>query len=148
MDENRVDLSTTFVRMTELKPEDGAEELANSQNMQPYLRLALAVAEKQALNKAIADLAALPLEQRYIWRVVSALKWAFADYDSLNIVADCKTLSPEQLNAIDDLVKNRPVQFCLFISALYGDSQMEQMMLSAIRTAKSLESPEPTEVVK
>jgi hypothetical protein len=29
--------------------------------------------------------AELPLEKRYVWRVASTLKWAFADYDSANI---------------------------------------------------------------
>ncbi len=41
---------------------------------------------------------ALPLEKRYAWRVASALKWAFADFENLNVVADRRTLSQEDLN--------------------------------------------------
>ena len=32
----------------------------------------------------IEALAALPLEERYVWRVASALKWAFADLETLS----------------------------------------------------------------
>jgi hypothetical protein len=32
----------------------------------------------------------LPLEKRYVWRVASALKWGFADFDNVNVNADRK----------------------------------------------------------
>jgi hypothetical protein len=37
----------------------------------------------------------LPLEKRYVWRIASALKWAFADCDDMNVDADRRTMSVE-----------------------------------------------------
>lgn len=50
---------------------------------------------------AIEELAALPLEKRYVWRVASALRWAF-------------------------------------VSTLFGQKQMELMMLSAIKNTRAM----------
>ena len=82
------------------------------------------------------EIAALPLEKRYVWRVVSALKWAFTDYDSLGIAADRETLSPEDRIKVTGFLEFRPVQFCLFLKSLLGDGEMERMMTSAIAHAK------------
>jgi hypothetical protein len=85
---------------------------------------------------ALEKLAALPLKQRYTWRVASALKWAFSDLETLNVEADCQTMSPDDQSRLAELLKNRPLQFCLFMSALFGQDRMEQLMVSAIRSAK------------
>jgi len=37
----------------------------------------------------------LPQEDRYIWRVLSALKSGSADFDTMNVAVDRKTLGPE-----------------------------------------------------
>ena len=44
------------------------------------------------LSLTLKEVAALPLEKRYVWRVASTLKWAFADFDSMNMEADRQTL--------------------------------------------------------
>jgi hypothetical protein len=58
----------------DLKTEEGAEDLTDSPAMRPYVRLAEAVMTHQGLKEAVAEIAELPLEQRYLWRVLSALK--------------------------------------------------------------------------
>ena len=60
-----------------LRQEDGASELATSPDMQPYLRLIKAGLQDQDTNPHMEEIAKLPLEKRYAWRVASALKWAF-----------------------------------------------------------------------
>jgi hypothetical protein len=65
--------------------EDGAHELATSANMQPYIRLAMALLQDVDATRQLDEVAALPLEKRYIWRVASALKWGFADFDDVNV---------------------------------------------------------------
>jgi hypothetical protein len=40
----------------------------------------------------LTALAELPLEERYVWRVVSALKWAFCDLDTES--ANCRPSYP------------------------------------------------------
>ena len=68
--------------------------------------------------------------------MTSALKWAFADFDSLTVEADRQTLSPEDRKQLVELLRHRPLQFCLFLSGLFGQKQMELMMVSAIRNAR------------
>ena len=121
----------------ELKGEPGAAELAESPDMEPYIRFAMSAIQSQDLKPALDEIAGLPLEKRYVWRVVSALKWAFADYDSLSIAADRESLSSEDKEKIMDLVMVRPYQFCLFLEAFFGDDLMENVMTSAIVSAKA-----------
>jgi hypothetical protein len=104
--------------------------------MKPYMRLAMAMMGGKDTGPAIEELAALPLEKRYIWRIASALKWAFADFDTLTVEADRQTLSPEDKERLLGLLEHRPLQFCLFLSALFGEQKMLLMMVSAIRNAK------------
>jgi hypothetical protein len=84
---------------------------------------------------AIEVLAALPLEKRYVWRVASALKWAFVDFDSLTVEADRQTISPEDRQQLVDILKHRPLQF---LSTLFGQKEMELMMLSAIKNTRAM----------
>jgi hypothetical protein len=49
----------------DLKTEEGAEDLTDSPAMRPYVRLAEAVMSHQGLKEAVAEIADLPLEQRY-----------------------------------------------------------------------------------
>ena len=128
------------VPIRNFKTEEGAEELINSAMMQPYVRLAEAVVTHQGIQEAVAEIADLPLEERYLWRVLSALKWGFADFDNVNVVIDRKTLRPEDREKVVDLIKHRPVQFCMFLKALLGEEAMEEMMTKAINVAKKVPS--------
>jgi hypothetical protein len=119
-----------------LKSEDGAEELVRSEQMRPYVKATEALLAKHGLKDAIAEISRLPLEERYVWRVLSALKWGFADFDSVNVAIDRKTLSPDDRKRVAELIAHRPVQFCLFLKALVGDEAMEEMMTQAISVAK------------
>jgi len=42
----------------------------------------------------------------------------FADSETMNVEADRKTLSIEDRSRLLDLLQHRPLQFCLFLSAL------------------------------
>ena len=120
------------VPIRDLKAEPEAEDLIDSPAMEPYVKLALAVMGHKDAGPAVEAIAALPLEKRYTWRVTSALKWAFADFENLNVVADRRTLSQEDLDTLVDLLKFRPLQFCLFLSALFGEERMEKLMSSSV----------------
>ena len=117
-----------------MEPE--AEALLESAAMEPYMNLAIAVMGGKDTRPAIEKLAELPLEERYVWRVASALKWAFADLETLNIAADRKTISPADRSRLTELLQLRPLQLCLFLSALFGQKQMELLMISAIKNAR------------
>ena len=63
--------------ISEIHSEAGAQDLVQSERMKPYLAFLKAQMAGQDTEPYLVALAALPLEERYVWRVVSALKWAF-----------------------------------------------------------------------
>jgi hypothetical protein len=128
--------SAKRIPIRDLHVESGAEELLQSAAMEPYRNFAMAVMGGKNNGPAIEALATLPLEERYVWRVASALKWAFADLETLSVEADRQTLSPEDRERLIELLQHRPLQFCLFLSALLGQKQMEMLMISAIKNAR------------
>jgi len=67
--------------------------LATSLDTQPYLRLITAGMQDRDPTPHIEEIAAMPLEKRYVWRVTSALKWAFADLKTVSVNLDRETLS-------------------------------------------------------
>ena len=127
--------------ISDIHSEDGAQELVRSERMKPYLALMKAQIGGQDTEPYLAALAALPLEERYVWRVTSALKWAFCDLDTENAIADVRTLSEEDLKKVVEPLSLRAIQFCLFVNALIGEDATERIMQHALRCAK--ESSEP-----
>jgi hypothetical protein len=125
-----------LIPIGDLVSEDGAHELATSEDMQPYLRLAIAILRDTDPTRELNDVASLPLEKRYIWRVASALKSGFADFDDVNVETDRATISQVDLEKVLNLLKFRPAQFCLFLKALVGTEQMERIMVEAMAIAK------------
>jgi hypothetical protein len=93
------------------------------------------------IAKDLAALAALPLEERYVWRVISALKWAFCDLDTETAIADLHTLSEADLKRVVEPLSLRAIQFCMFVNSLIGEDATERIVQHALRCAK--ESPEP-----
>ena len=77
----------------------------------------------------------MPLADRYIWRIASALKWAFADFDSSTVALDRDLMPDVQREEIDELLRTRPTQLALMLNALYGEEKMERAMLEAVANA-------------
>lgn len=123
------------IRLADLKTEPGAEELLQSDAMQPYMALAEAVVTGGDLTPHIKRIAALPLTKKYVWRVTAALRSAFADYDTLSAQADLATCSKADLNAVTEDLPIRAIQLCLFTKALLGQSSMEWIVSEAIHVA-------------
>ena len=131
----------TRMPINELRQEDGAHELATSPGMEPYLNFAVALMQGADPTAELEAIRQLPVEKRYTWRVASALKWGFADFDDLGVDADRQTLSPEDLANVMDLLKFRPMQFCIFLKTLVGADEMVRMMrmmVEAIKVAKQV----------
>ena len=121
--------------------EDGAHELACSEKMKPYLALFKAQSSGKDTEPFLAALAALPLEERYVWRVISALKWAFCDLETESAIADFRTLSEEDRVKVAQPLILRATQFCLFVNALLGEEATERIMLNALRSIKKSSAP-------
>ena len=67
---------------------------------------------------------------------MSALKWAFCDLETENVLADLKTLSEDDLKLVGEPIALRAIQFSLFVKALLGQDSAEQIMLRATRILK------------
>lgn len=124
------------VGLESLKMEDGARELMSAPEMQSYLSHIEAVMTQGDVDAALREIAALPLDQRYVWRVASALKLGVADIEDWNVVVDRKTLSQEDADKVMQLLRFRPTQFCMFLKALLGAETMERIMAQTIANAK------------
>src|SRR6266404_685487 len=105
------DQNFKVVPVESLKMEDGAKELMSAPEMQPYLRYIEAAMLGGDVAPSLREVAELPLEKRYVWRVASALKWGFADFEDWNVVVD-RTLKPEDAAKLMQLLRFRPIQFC------------------------------------
>ena len=124
--------SPKYIPIDALRAESGSEELVNSESMKPYMELLIAKMGGRDTSRALAALAALPLEQRYVWRVISALKWGLCDLETENVAADIATLSEQDLKSVAEPLALRAMQFALFVKALVGDTQGREIMLQAI----------------
>jgi hypothetical protein len=124
--------SPKYIPIDALRVELGSEELVNSESMKPYMELLVAKMGGRDTSRALAALAALPLEQRYVWRVISALKWGLCDLETENVSADIATLSEQDLKSVAEPLALRAMQFALFVKALVGDTQGREIMLQAI----------------
>ncbi len=131
--------------INEIYSEDGAQELVRSEKMKPYLAILKAQMAGQDAEPYLEALAALPLEERYVWRVVSALKWAFCDLETENAIIDFRTLSENDRVKVAEPLILRATQFCLFVNALLGEEATERIMQNALRCAKESSAPDSGE---
>jgi len=127
------------IPIKDLVSEEGAHELASSPDMEPYLDLIVATMQGADVKPALEALSKLPLEKRYVWRVASAMKWGFADFDTEPVAADRDAMNSEDFGKLMELLKHRPLQFCMFLTALIGAEAMERVMAEAIAIAKQVE---------
>ena len=135
------DRKITSLPISEIHTEAGSQELVSSERMKPYLAIIKAQMGGQDTEPYLSTLAALPLEERYVWRVISALKWAFCDLDTESAIADLHTLSEEDLKKVVEPLKLRTIQLCLFVNALVGDDATERIVQHALRCAKESSVP-------
>jgi len=130
------DRNFKLVPIDSLNIEDGAKELMSAPEMQPYLRFIEAALSEGDVDGSLEEIAKLPLEKRYVWRVASALKWGFADFEDWSVNADRRTLSEEDTAKLMQLLRFRPIQFCMFLKALVGAEEMERLMMHGMAVAK------------
>ena len=88
-------MEATKVPLREIKIDPLAHELATSQGTKPYLECLIKAYRNNAvgLEAALEVIRDLPLEKRYTWRVFSAVKWAFADFEDEYVALDLPHIS-------------------------------------------------------
>ena len=125
------------IPISSIRVEDGANELVRSEKMRPYLELLKAQIGGQDTAPFLEALAALPLEDRYSWRVTSALKWAFCDLETKNLIADLETLSAADIKKLIEPLQMRALQFSIFLLTVLGEEGGEHLILQALEGAKA-----------
>jgi hypothetical protein len=123
---------TKMISLNDLHTEPGSEMLVQSESMKPYLEVLKAEMTGRDTGPALAALEALPLEQRYVWRVISALKWGLCDLETENVAADIATLSEVDLRKVTEPLALRAMQFFLFAKALVGEAAAIETMRRAL----------------
>jgi len=127
-----------MVPIDQIKIDDLARDLIARRP--EYVEYITARMQGQDGESELENIRALPLEERYTWRIASALRWAFADFEPMNITADLETLSEEDLKRLVDLtlVQHRAIQFCGYVKSLIGYDEMVKLMVGSIKTAKQV----------
>jgi hypothetical protein len=115
-------METHKVSLDEIKVGPLAHELATSEGTKPYLDCLIKAYSNDAagLEAALQVVGDLPLERRYTWRVFSALKWAFADFEDEYVALDLPHI-PEPTRS--EMTKELELRF-----------QQLQMLLQAFHT--------------
>ena len=131
--------------ISSIRVEDGSQELVRSEKMKPYLGLLKAQISGQDTAPFVEALSALPLEDRYSWRVTSALKWAFCDLETENLIADLDTLSAADVKKLIEPLQMRTLQFSIFLLTMLGEEAGEHLILQALNGAKASIGAESSE---
>ena len=118
-----MDYEIRWMNTKDLQTDPVADELANSEAMQPYMNYVSAALKNDAhaVDGALALIKNLPVEKRYVWRVVSMLKWALADFDSSTVKLDLPHISEARRSEILQELQLRYYQLGMLVSVLKGN---------------------------
>ena len=96
-----------------------AKELVGSEASKPYVDYFTKAYSKNAagVDAALQVLRDLPLERRYTWRVFSALKWAFADFDDECVRLDLPHIPEPKRSEIVKELEMRSLQLQMLLAA-------------------------------
>jgi hypothetical protein len=78
----------TKIALKDIKTHPVGDMLAGGDAMKPYIAHYTAMITGQDSNKTLEEIAALPEDKRYVFRVLQSLDWALADYDSETVKLD------------------------------------------------------------
>lgn len=112
-----------WIRTKDLKTDPLADELSKSEAMRPYMNYYDAVFkhDAQSAENALAVLKDMPVEKRYIWRVISSLKWAFADFDSSTVKLDLPHIPDARKGEMVQELEIRLLQMSKLLKTLKGE---------------------------
>jgi len=103
-------MAPEMIPLKEIAIDPVAQELVRSEHSPPYIDYLMKHYSNDAagVENALQVLRNLPLEKRYTWRVFSALKWAFADFDDECVKLDLPHI-PETTRA--EMAKELEIRF-------------------------------------
>ena len=79
---------TLRIPLSQIEPDPVGDMLAESDGVKPYINYYCALATGVGIRKTLAVMAALPVDKRYLFRLVQCLDWALADYDDCTVELD------------------------------------------------------------
>jgi len=111
------DMEPEIIPMKEIAIDPLAQELVRSEQSRPYIDYFMKDYSNDAdgVEKALQVLRDLPLEKRYTWRVFSALKWAFADFDDQYVRLDLSHIPEPQKRDMVRELEIRLQQLLMFL---------------------------------
>ena len=105
-----------------IKVDPLAHELATSEGNRPYLDcLIKAYSNNAGLEAALQVVRDLPLEKRYTWRVFSALKWAFADFEDEYVALDLPHIPEPTRSEMTKELELRLHQLRMLLETLHAE---------------------------
>src|SRR5258708_619901 len=116
------------IPVSQLKPDPEGAGMLDAPQMQIYDRIITAVMHGQDPAASIRELTAVPVEERYISRVIAALGFAFGDFDSACVRMDLDTLLTAEIERLTGLLAGRSTQFCILMREFFGSEQMKAMI--------------------
>ena len=131
---------TEWINIADLATEEGIQELLQSPRLEPYLDYFRAEPNPDGLGEARKRIYELQLHERYLWRVVSAFKWALGDLDTATAGIDLENMPEEHRRLIMEGLTLRPMQFALLLRKIYGSEGMKAILENAIQAALPAES--------
>jgi hypothetical protein len=111
-------MEVTGVPANEIKIDPLAHELATSEGTRPLPRCLIKAYRNNAagLDAALEVIRNLPLEKRYTWRVFSALKWAFADFEDEYVALDLPHIPEPTRSEMTKELELRLQQLQMFVA--------------------------------
>lgn len=76
------------IPLSQIETDPVSDMLVESESLKPYIDHYCALMQGGDSNKTLGVIAALPVEKRYLSRVIECLDWALADYDSSTVSLD------------------------------------------------------------
>src|SRR5205809_7435761 len=111
-------MKTVKVNISDIITDPIGEMLARSEAMKPYMEYYERAMTGQDYKEALAAIASLPLEKRYLFRVSQCLDWALADFDGETIKLDLPYMT--DLVELKNKLQLRMMQLRLLLDVLEG----------------------------
>ena len=111
------------VSLRGIKADPLAHELATSEGTKPYLDCLTKAYSKNiaGLEAALHVVRDLPLEKRYTWRVFSALKWAFADFEDEYVKLDLPHIAEPMRSEMTRELERRFLQLQILLQTFHTE---------------------------
>jgi hypothetical protein len=128
---------TTNLPFSTIHADPEGAGLLDAPEMKIYDRIIMAAMQDHdsELSATLKELETVPIELRYVSRIIAALAFAFGDFDSACVKFDLLTLPGKEQDRMAGIVEARAAQFCILLREFFGVEGMKNIFLRAIDQA-------------